>query len=59
MHQFLMNHPRSEKEIVLGDVFNEAIKLKLKVRAYPFPKGLYMDIGTAVELDSALRRFHL
>jgi len=59
MHGYLIRNAHCEKEIVLGDVFNEALKLKLKVRAYPFPEGLYMDIGTAAELDSTLKKFHL
>jgi len=59
MHRYLLEHPGAEKEMVLGDIFNEALRLNLKVRACPFPDGLYMDIGTAVELDSALKKFHL
>ncbi len=31
----------------------------IKVCAVPYDDGLYMDIGTAQELDAALKKFHL
>ena len=47
------------KEMVLGEIFNEAISKKLKVKGYCFEGGQYIDIGTADELDQALKKFHL
>jgi glucose-1-phosphate thymidylyltransferase len=47
------------KEAILGDVFNLAIKEGLIVQSCTFLDGQYMDIGTADELDLALKRFHL
>ena len=48
-----------KKELILGDAFNLAILNKLVVRALPFESGQFMDIGTADELDSTLKKFHL
>ena len=59
LHSFLLNHPGGGKETVLGDVFDAALAGGMKVKGLPFPEGQYMDIGTAAELDSALKRFHL
>lgn len=56
---FLADNPYAGTEIVLGDVFNHAIKVGLKVHGYAFENGMYIDIGTANELDSALKQFHL
>lgn len=47
------------REIVLGDVFNRALELRMRVRGLPFAEGKYIDIGTTTELNSALRRFNL
>jgi glucose-1-phosphate thymidylyltransferase len=47
------------REIVLGDVFNRALALKMKVKALPFEDGKYIDIGTTAELNSALKQFQL
>jgi glucose-1-phosphate thymidylyltransferase len=59
LHQYLIDHPYGSREIVLGDVFNAAIAEGMNVRGLAFEDGLYMDIGTSRELDSALRKFHL
>jgi glucose-1-phosphate thymidylyltransferase len=60
LHEYIRENQSSPREIVLGDVFNRALELKMNVRAVPFDEdGLYMDIGTARELDAALKKFHL
>jgi len=59
LHEFVVEHAEVEREVVLGDVFNRALERKMKVCAVPFDDGLYMDIGTAEELDAALKKFHL
>lgn len=46
-------------EIVIGDIFNQALLLKMKVGGVIFDEGQYMDIGTSDELDKALKKFHL
>ncbi|MEO5364950.1 MAG: nucleotidyltransferase family protein [Magnetococcus sp. WYHC-3] len=56
---FLREHPYAGKEIVLGDVFNEALRRGMRVKAMSFPEGRYLDIGTSNELDLAIRKFHL
>jgi glucose-1-phosphate thymidylyltransferase len=56
---FLMERPYAGKEIVLGDVFNHAINVGLRVHGVMFEAGQYIDIGTANELDQALKMFHL
>lgn len=56
---FLMERPYAGREIVLGDVFNHAIEIGLAVRGCTFDDGKYIDIGTASELDLALKQFHL
>lgn len=57
--RFLGEKPYEGKEIVLGDAFNQAIKSGLLVCSYTFETGQYIDIGTANELDLALKQFHL
>ena len=59
LHEFVVEHAEAKREVVLGDVFNRALERKMKVCAVPFDDGLYMDIGTAQELDAALKKFHL
>lgn len=59
IHKFLIEHSYSGTELVLGDVFNYAIDLKLKVKGLIFEDGKYIDIGTTGELDQALKQFHL
>lgn len=56
---FLIDRPYVGREIVLGDVFNHAIETGLAVRGCAFDDGKYIDIGTASELDLALKQFHL
>ena len=59
LHEFICENQNAPREIVLGDVFDKALELGMKVRGVPFEDGLYMDIGTARELDAALKKFHL
>ncbi len=59
MREYLADRPTADREAVLGDVFNHALGQGLHIEGCAFPDGRYMDIGTAAELDSALRRFHL
>ncbi len=59
MHQYLLDTPYTGKEIVLADVFNEALRRGWNVQGLHFAGGHYLDIGTAEELDTALRKFHL
>ena len=59
LQQFLSLKEYQGKEIVLGDVFDYALELNLKVKGLVFEKGKYMDIGTTSELDQALKQFHL
>lgn len=59
LHTFLTDNPFSGREIVLGDVFDEALRRNYTVKGIPFQDGQYIDIGTAAELNSALKRFHL
>ena len=55
---YVERHRGSERELLLGDVFSEAVASGLVVRAHPFREGAYRDIGTAEELDETLRRYH-
>lgn len=59
LDDYLDIHPFSGKEVVLGDVFTYALESKLIVKALKFDDGQYIDIGTADELNSALKKFHL
>ncbi len=59
MHQFLREVSYTGKEVVLTQVFTEALRQNLKIQGYRFDHGQYLDIGTADELDVALRKFHL
>lgn len=56
---YLRQNPYNGKELVLGDIFNKAINCGMKVNGLPIKDGLYIDLGTADEIDSALKRFHL
>ncbi|AXI54112.1 dTDP-glucose pyrophosphorylase [Sulfitobacter sp. JL08] len=49
----------SGKEVVLGDIFNYALELKLTVKGLIFEDGKYIDIGTSTDLNSALKKFQL
>ncbi|MCS7060835.1 MAG: sugar phosphate nucleotidyltransferase [Anaerolineae bacterium] len=59
MHDFLRRTDYGGKEIVLSQVFDEAIRQGLHVQGMRFDDGRYLDIGTAEELDVALKTFHL
>lgn len=59
LEQFVRDRPYHGRELILGDVFNEALTRKMKVKALPFSDGQYIDIGTCEELDQALKKFHL
>ncbi|MGD8466105.1 MAG: sugar phosphate nucleotidyltransferase [Anaerolineae bacterium] len=59
MHDYLQDLATNQQEVVLAQVFLEALRQELNVFALHFTDGQYMDIGTVEELDSALRRFHL
>lgn len=47
------------KEVVLGDIFQNALERGLSVNGVQFDNGQYIDIGTVDELDSTLKKFHL
>lgn len=49
----------SGKEVVLGDIFNYALELKMPVKGMTFDDGKYIDIGTTAELNLALQQFNL
>lgn len=55
---YLIENQDHPKEIVLGDVFDQALELGRTVKAVPID-GSYIDIGTANELNNALARFAL
>jgi glucose-1-phosphate thymidylyltransferase len=59
MHDYLQNLASDEQEVVLAQVFLEALNQGLRVFGLHFGDGQYMDIGTVEDLDSALRKFHL
>lgn len=59
INEYLANNPYSGREIVLGDIFYQAVKDKMNVKALCFNNGKYIDIGTSEELDIALKKFHL
>lgn len=59
LHEYCQQHDGSARELVLGDVFNLAIETGLVVTALPFPEGRYLDIGSAEELDAAIKTFEL
>jgi glucose-1-phosphate thymidylyltransferase len=58
LNSFANNAKGNDRETVLGDVFNEAIHKQFNVRGYHIANGRYIDIGTADELNVALREFH-
>lgn len=59
MHDFLRRAEYTSREIVLSQVFDEAIRQGLRAQGMRFDNGRYLDIGTAEELDVALKTFHL
>lgn len=59
LDEYIRAYPLSGRELVLGDVFQHAVDLKMRVKGLRFDEGQYIDIGTTNELDTALKRFHL
>jgi glucose-1-phosphate thymidylyltransferase len=59
IHEYLEQNIGAKFEIVLGDIFNQAIMQNMKIGGLVFESGQYMDIGTSDELDKALKKFHL
>ena len=59
MGEFLGHQEYNGKEVVLGDIFNYALELKLPVKGLVFETGKYIDIGTTSELSAALQQFSL
>lgn len=57
--RYLGDKSYSGKEIVLGDIFNYALELKMNVRGLSLEDGKYIDIGTTAELNTALKQFQL
>lgn len=49
----------TEREIVLGDMFQMAVNAGLNVRVFLFESGEYIDIGVPEELVCAVRRFSM
>lgn len=50
MHEHLKISTESQKESVLGDVFQAALVEGLEIRVNAFPAGRYIDIGTLQDL---------
>ncbi len=57
--RYIRGKTYSSDEVVLGDVFNFALELKMKVKGLAFETGKYIDIGTTAELNTALKQFQL
>lgn len=51
--------PSESSEPVLGDLFELAIQMHMKVHAVPFRDGEYYDVGTPESYAHALRTWHL
>ena len=58
METYLREISPPTREIVLGEIFQEAIERGLEVRALRFDEGSYLDIGTPNDLIAALERFY-
>ena len=58
MHAYLLVQTPPTREIVLADVFREAILKGLKVHSLFFQTGEYIDIGTPDDLVDAVHRFN-
>jgi len=56
--EYLDKSPFQGKEIVLGDIFDEALRRKMTVKGLAFEDGKYIDIGTTGELNLALQQFN-
>lgn len=48
---------RRDREVVLGDLFDEALAEGLRVKGLPFEEGRYIDIGTYDDLKTALEHY--
>jgi glucose-1-phosphate thymidylyltransferase len=55
LHSFLASGERlsKQRELVLGDVFDKAIKRGMRILGFHFRDGLYIDIGTYDEIVEA------
>lgn len=58
MDTYLREVSPPAREIVLGEIFQEAIERGVNVRALRFDEGSYLDIGTPDDLIAALERFY-
>lgn len=45
---------QKRRELILGDIFDEALRLGLRVKGLPFEEGRYIDIGTYDDLRQAV-----
>lgn len=45
---------RAGREVILGDIFDEALRIGLRVKGLPFENGRYIDIGTYDDLKQAI-----
>ena len=59
MEAYLREVSPPAREIVLGEIFQEAIERGLVVRALRFDEGNYLDIGTPDDLIAAIERFYV
>jgi glucose-1-phosphate thymidylyltransferase len=57
MHEYLIIQTPPSREVVLADVFREAIVKGLMVNGLYFKDGEYIDIGTPDDLVDAVHRF--
>lgn len=48
---------RKGREVVLGDIFDVALSVGLRVKGLPFEGGRYIDIGTYEDLQQAVRLY--
>lgn len=45
---------RKGREVILGDIFDEALRVGLRIKGLPFEGGRYIDIGTYDDLKQAI-----
>ncbi len=45
---------RKGREVILGDIFDQALRVGLRVKGLPFEDGRYIDIGTYDDLRQAV-----
>jgi glucose-1-phosphate thymidylyltransferase len=57
MGKILGRHRYDGQEVVLGDIFQQAVEAKLTVQGVRFDEGSYMDIGTPESLVAAMKYF--